>query len=225
MPAQETLTAMVQESEVLLAKLSELGPEDWVRPTNCPPWNVQELVVHIGTSIGLDGPLPPAGPGAELVGAADYYRRPERETPAYRQRNVDQTRQQAAKVLASTSAQAWFEEVCHDTIDTLRSDDLNRLVSVSGRAMRLDDWVVTRVIAVAVHGTDVALSWGRPVWTAPSALRIVHPVFRSLLGEGIPAALKWDDQELLAAAAGRRDLTAREREILGPAADRFPLLS
>jgi hypothetical protein len=61
-------------------------------------------VVHIAMSIGVDDGPPAAAPGGALSTAADYYRRPERDTRQYRQRNVDRTREVAAAVLKTTSA-------------------------------------------------------------------------------------------------------------------------
>jgi uncharacterized protein (TIGR03083 family) len=227
MSSQDALTALTEECRALSAVLHTLEPEDWRRPTNCPPWDLQELVVHTAASIATDGPLPNAAPEETRLGAADYYRRPERNTPAYRQRNVDQTQRLAAQVLASTSAVRWFDDVAQAAITELDADDLDRVVLIPRRgAMRLADWVVTRVISVAAHGLDVALTLGgRPAWTVPSALRVTRPVFVSLLGAEPPAALGWDDRAFLAVATGRRALTDEEREILGARQARLPVLS
>jgi uncharacterized protein (TIGR03083 family) len=223
---QVALTALSEESRALSAVLQGLDTEDWARLTNCPPWDLQELVVHIGASLGLNGPLPTAEAAGGLMSASDYYRRPERATSAYRQRNVEQTQQFAARVLTATSAVSWFEEVTLDTITTLSGDDPNRVVSISGKGtMRLEEWVVTRVISVAAHGLDIALTLERPAWTVPSALQVMRPVFESLLQQQLPAPLDWDDLTFLAVATGRRALSESERRVLGRSAARFPLLS
>ena len=84
---------------------------------------------------------------------------------------------------------------------------------------------MTRVISVAAHGVDVALTLRRVPWTTSSALTVMRGVFVSLLGAGLPPRLAWDDQMLLETATGRRALTDQERMILGPLQERFPLLS
>jgi uncharacterized protein (TIGR03083 family) len=225
--AQGTLAALTQESRALSAVLHDLAPEDFTRPTNCPPWDLQELVIHIADSIRVgDEPFPAAEPTAESWSAADYYRRPERQTTAYRQGNVDHTRKLARTVLAATSAARWFDEVSHRAGARLADQDLNGVVVIPGRGpMRLADWVVTRVISVAAHGLDVALTLGRAPWTTVESLVAVRPVFVSLLGVEPPAALRWDARTFLAAATGRRPLTVEEALLLGPGAERFPLLS
>jgi len=222
------LTALRDESRALSAVLWQVDPEDFGRPTNCPPWNLNELVVHIAMSIHLgdDDDLPAAAPLSEVMTAADYYRRPERDTSAYRQSNVERTRKAAGDVLARMTAARWFDEVSRDTVLRLSRLDLGRLVQIpSCRPMKLADWVSTRVMSVAAHGLDVALTLGLQPWTTRSALDVTSPVLIALLGTKPPAQLSWDDRTLLAAGTGRRALRTPERAVLGPLQDRFPLLS
>lgn len=226
MPDREALTALAEESRALSAVLAQLGAAEFERATNCPPWDLAELVVHIAMSIRVDDEPPIAAPGGALATAADYYRRPERNTSPYRQGNVDRTQQVAAEVLATTSAAQWFGETCATTISALRRRDLGQIVPISGVGpMTLADWVTTRVMSLAAHGLDVAVTLDQPPWTTRSALIETAPVLTSLLGMPPPAELGWDDLALLAVGTGRRPLTEDERSILGPARHRFPLLS
>ena len=220
------MEALVCECRVLVAVVGGLTAEDFARPTNCPPWNLQELVVHIADSITV-GALPPSAPVGVLAReAADYYRRPERDTEAYRQGNVDRTCAHARAVLAYTTPGQWLEQSADATVTALSAADLDRVVLIKGVGpMRLADWVRTRVISVAAHGLDVALSLGSPPWTTPAALHAVHPVLVSLLGALPPVPLAWDELALLQTGTGRRPLTSAERRHLGPLAGRFPLLS
>jgi hypothetical protein len=170
-----------------------------------------------------------AGGGAaagQVPSAADYYRRPERNTADYRQSNVDRTTETANDVLATTSAARWFDEVSQDTVQRLSRLDLGRSVHIRSHGpMKLADWVVTRVMSVAAHGLDVALMLGLEPWTSKPALGVTCPVLISLLGAEPPAELGWDRLTLLAAGTGRRRLSSRESAVLGSLQDRFPLLS
>jgi hypothetical protein len=78
----EALTALAEESQALSAVLLDLEADQFQRPTNCPPWNLKELVVHTAASIGLRDDFGSPEAGAPLRSAADYYRRPERATPS-----------------------------------------------------------------------------------------------------------------------------------------------
>ena len=223
----EALTALVAESRTLSAVLLKLDAEEFQRPTNCPPWDLKELVVHTAASIGLRGDLPDPEPGAPLMSAADYYRRPERATPAYRRRNVESAQAMAADLPAGMTAAAMFDQSWQETVGRLRGQDPDRHVHIAAVRgnMRLADWTVTRVISVAAHGLDVALTLGREPWTTSPALTVMGGVFVSLLGAALPSGLAWDDQRLLEAGTGRRALTDQDRKVLGSLQDRFPLLS
>ncbi|MFI9381057.1 maleylpyruvate isomerase N-terminal domain-containing protein [Kutzneria sp. NPDC052558] len=220
----DVVGALKEECGALLGVLGEVT--EFGVLTNCPPWDLGELVVHMGDSVRLKGRLPHGEERANLVSAADYYRRAERGTVEYRQGNVDRTRELAGEVLARESAVGWFERVAREAVGLFEGDDLGRVVEVRGKgAMRLGDWVATRVIAVAAHGVDVAITLGREPWTTEAALGVVRPVFVELLGEEPSEELGWSDQEFLVVGTGRRELTESEREVLGERGEKFPLLS
>ena len=223
---QNVLVALREETEALSTVLRTLDATQFDQPTNCPPWDLRELVVHTAASVGIRTPFPSADAQSVSSSAADYYRRPERSTSEYRQSNVDLTRQLARQLPADTSPAQWFDEVTQDALTKLSHDDLNRIVLISRRgAMKLADYVLTRVVSLAAHGLDVALTLGRPSWTTPAAMTVIRPVFVKLMGAEPPASLNWDDQALLATATGRRALTAEEQERLGPLRERIPVLS
>jgi hypothetical protein len=108
----------------------------------------------------------------------------------------------------------------------LRSEDLDALTDVPGvGTMRIDDYVATRVLGVAAHGLDVAITLDRTPWTTEPALRICKQILEDLLGPPPPPTLGWDDLELLAKGTGRYPLDSKDLAVLGPAAEEFPLLS
>jgi uncharacterized protein (TIGR03083 family) len=220
------LVALRREIEALAAVLHTLDPQQFAQPTNCPPWDLRELVVHTAASVSIRGRLPSAGPRSVPSTPADYYRRPERNTDEYRQANVDRSRQQSRRLPVGTSPAEWFDKVTTDAVTKLGHDDMNRVVRISGHiVMRLSDWVLTRVISVAAHGLDVALTLGHPPWTTSPAITVIQPVLIELMGAEPPAALTWDDHTLLATATGRRRVTTEERTLLGPLRERLPVLS
>jgi Mycothiol maleylpyruvate isomerase N-terminal domain len=222
----EALTALAEESGTLSAVLLGLGTEELQRPTNCPPWDLTERVVHTAASIGLRGDLPDPEPGAPLVSAAGYYRRPERATATYRRRNVQAAQALAERLPAGMTAAGIFEQTWRQTVARLGDQDPDRRVQIrTVGAMRLTDWTLTRVISVAAHGLDVALTLERVPWTTSAALTVMRGVFVSLLGAEPPPRLAWDNQTLLEVGTGRRALTARDRMVLGSLQERFPLLS
>jgi uncharacterized protein (TIGR03083 family) len=225
------------EHGALVAALDKLTDTDYHLVTNCPPWDLRELVVHICFSACTwPQQFPAPSSDAVEISAADYYRRAERDESDYRTGNVDRTQRVAARfatgrdALAALAA-AWsstrerLDEVAPDT----RIAGPNG-VSVAGRiatttAIRLDSYMITRLIALAAHAVDVALTLRRDPWTTATAAERVAETLTELLGSAPPASLGWSAKDLLLVGTGRRPLAPTEREQLGHRATAFPLLS
>ena len=223
----DAIAALEAECHELSAVLLSLDESDYERVTNCLPWNLKELTAHILGSVFVDvTKLPDAAPGAPVVEAADYYRRDERSDESYRRANVERWRDIAVRFASGREVAETFRDVWPKTVAATRNEDPGRLVGLDwGPAITLADYVVTRVIAVAAHGVDVAITLERDRWTTPAALDAIKPALLSLIGEEPPASLQWTDQDLLEAGTGRRPLSKTEIAELGEAAERFPLLS
>lgn len=212
------LAAFRAEAEALDDAVAELAIEDLARPTNCPPWNVKELLVHIG------GGLPPTGVLRSTslepqLDAVSNYQRPERATTAYHDDNVLRTQEKAA-----TIANGDVKELLTQRWQAALADWSERPDGpVEGHmgVILLSDFVLTRVIAHAAHGLDLAISLDLAPWTTNEALEVMRPVWIALLG----ADPGWSDIRLFACATGRSQLTDSERAELGELAARFPLLS
>jgi uncharacterized protein (TIGR03083 family) len=222
----DSLVAFEDEARTFDAVLGDLTEDDFAKATNCPPWNVKELVVHVGVVLPTPGSLGDAPPGdPDLREPADYYRRLERGTTGYRDDIVKRTQDFAVGLADGAAAAAFLTQRWRTSLAEWTVRDLDRLVTSRGGVTRLRDYIVTRVISHAAHGLDLALSLGRAPWTTETALATMRPVFVSLLGGEPPAALRWTDADLFALGTGRRALDPADRDLLGPWAARFPLLS
>lgn len=202
--------AFAIEAEALRSQLTDLAAQSYELPTNCPPWTLAELVVHIGSSMRL-----PEFDRAEeaTVAAADFYRRPERSTTEYRQHNVAAVQNYAARILATTTAAAYFGTALDETLHGLANIADHPVVVPDVGPMLFSEWLRTRLISVAAHGLDVAISLGREPWTTGAALMAMRPVFVSLLGAEPPQTM--GEQEFFEISTGRRPAES------GP----YPLLS
>lgn len=219
-PAIEAFDA---ECAALLGVMETLTPDDFELATNCPPWTLHELLVHISFSLRLPDPAVPVAVATLVPGtAADYYRRPERATVEYRSGNVQQARQSAASVQPE-GVITLFTDAWKQTSRICAAHHPTRRLEAGGRALTVDAYLLTRLMSVAAHGLDVAITLSQPPWTTPHALRELCPVLTDLLGQAAPST--WTDQDLLEIGAGRRPPTEADRAQLGPIAARFPLLS
>jgi uncharacterized protein (TIGR03083 family) len=225
MKNQDPCEAFEEEARALEAVVDGLPADEFSRPTNCPPWSVKELVVHIAICLPPPGALVEAISGPTLIEPADYYRRPERGTTEYHAGIAEAAQEAAAQLPAGATAAAMLRDRWRSILDEWKTSDPELVVELRAGAMRLPDYIVTRVISNAAHGLDLAISLGRPPWTTRAALVLMCPVFVSLFGEVPPDELDWDDQALFARATGRVALTSEDRAALGARAAAFPLLS
>jgi len=217
---------LADECGATISVLEELPEDDFARPTNCPPWNLKELVVHTRFSITVPDPLPVPAPGARLCEAADYYRRPERNSEEYRSDNVRIAQELAQRFPSGQSAARDFDRTIQMLTTRFERDDLGTPIRYGDfRALTLGDYLLTRLLAVAAHGIDMALTLEMKPWTRSATATLLRPMLVSLLGDEPPPTLSWSDRDLLEIGTGRRLLSAGERDKLGAMADAFPLIS
>lgn len=216
------ISAFDAECSALADALRSLPPSDLARLTNCPPWTLHQLIVHIAFSIGVPDRLQPAPEGLPSSEAADYYRRPERDTSDYRTANVERA-QRTATTIDLQQGRELFTKSWKRATDVFARHDPHQRIDAAGQALTVDAYVLTRLMSVAAHGLDVAITLDRPPWTTKQALQALRPVLIDLLQADPPAG--WTDQDLLALGTGRRPLSPTDRDALGSLESRFPLLS
>jgi uncharacterized protein (TIGR03083 family) len=219
------LQAFEAEARALDAVLDGLTETDYARSTNCPPWSVKDLVVHIAQGLSWVGKLTATAKPLTLGEAADFYRLAVRKTGAYHQDIADRAQAEAAGMPDGAAAAGLLADRWREALQACASADGDEPVESGSGVSSRTDMLTTRVIAHAAHGLDLAISFETKPWTTQAALDVMRPVYVSLLGAEPPAELGWDDQTFFACATGRRSLDDGERAILGDRADKFPLLS
>ncbi|WP_433550628.1 maleylpyruvate isomerase N-terminal domain-containing protein [Micromonospora zamorensis] len=199
--------------------LAELTDADLDRPTDCPPWTVRELIAHVHTGVGrLTGMLAaPAPPRAE-VDAASYFGGA-KFTPQVDADRIDGGRRDAAQADRAGLASA-FDRAWRATDAAVAAAPPERVVRTRhGDAMRLTEFLRTRVVEVGVHGLDLAAALGRPPWLTPPAAAVITDLLSG--GRPVPAELRWDRLTLIRKTTGRVALTASERAAVDAAGFRW----
>ena len=195
--------ALADEGAAFTAGVAALSTVDWSRPTRCEPWTCGDLVSHVRTGFArvpevLAGPAP----GAAEVDAAGYFRPDHRFDP-----EVDAARVAAARsdaLAGPAEAAADLGTVCRQALAAASGAPDGRLVRTRhGDAMTLADFLVTRVVEVAVHGLDLADAVSSPAWlTEPAAAVTFNLLFGPQWTE-VVRTTGWDHARLLRAATGR----------------------
>lgn len=236
------LQAFEAEGLALGAELEELEEKDFDRPTQCLSWTVKELVVHLAQGLTMVGAMPATTRAAEVT-AVDLYR-PSRgdhepgpaelaiadicrraDIPHDRQRIVEQAQAEAAGLPDGAAAARLLRERWRDEVSSCDQADLDSAVETPFGVVRRIDLLLTRLMAHAVHGYDLAVALDREPWLTRQALAVIRPLLVTLLGAEPPTQLDWTDLQFFTIATGRRQLADEERAILGEAASRFPLIS
>lgn len=221
--------------------LETLGHEcDWVSqvvlridepgfalPTRCTGWNVRELLAHMWRDINrvneaLDAPVPE---GVALTDRVSYWRPPAYDRSADAGRIAKGARDISASYTSGRDVARAFDQIWRSIIEVAADEDPQRLVQKSGTVMTLEEFLATRVVEIVVHGLDLADALGREPWNTRDGLDLTTATLRALLKGDPPDALRWTDVIFVDKATGRAELTGAERDLLGEAAARFPLLA
>lgn len=208
------LDGFAVECRALSRGLEAVADTDWKRPTRCDPWSVRELSGHVCVVVGwlpvmLDGEAPER---AECS-AAEYYRPDHRFDPTTNATRIALGRGRVDDVPDDALA-AEFTKVWRDVEARCRRERDDRVVRTRhGDAMLLSDFLLTRVVEVAVHGLDLSDALAVEPWLTPPAADLVLGL---LLGDGAARAddLGWGRARLLRKATGREPLAAGEAEQL-----------
>ncbi|GIJ49533.1 hypothetical protein Val02_64190 [Virgisporangium aliadipatigenens] len=213
------LAAFTAEARAIEDALSAASQEEFDRPTRCAPWRVRDLLAHVGAAVdrvpAMLAAVPPtagpptAGPPAATTDAAGYYRRDRRFSP-----EVD-----AARVSGSIEAANREPHPVRRFAASWRAAHAAALVAPADRlvltrhddTMLLSDFMLTRVVELALHGLDLADALARPAWLSPPSSEILLGLL--LPGPDIP----WSAEVTIRKATGRAEASPSDRAALAAA--------
>ncbi|MFE9424839.1 maleylpyruvate isomerase N-terminal domain-containing protein [Kitasatospora sp. NPDC006697] len=213
MDQHRILPALRAEAEALTRALTGLDGTDWELPTRCAPWTVRELLGHIRVALArvpgmLDAPEP-AEP-AEVT-AAGYYRPDDRFSSSGNAARIDLARDLAAEHTDGAALLRDFAATWQELDRRCRPEPATRAVRTRhGDAMPLPEFLLTRVVEVAVHGLDLADALGREPWLTDAAEAVLLDLLVGPEQVGAVRELDWGGADFLRKATGRAELTAAE---------------
>ncbi|WP_369175397.1 maleylpyruvate isomerase family mycothiol-dependent enzyme [Streptomyces sp. R28] len=200
------------EAGRLARAMSGVSQAEWSLPTRCAPWTVSELLAHVRVVIAwLPGMLAAPAPIRAEVSAVEYYRPDERFAPETNAARIALAQDHAAEQLSGTALAQAFDATWQEVDRLCRVVPDGRVVRTRhGDPMLLSEFLLTRVVEVAVHGLDLADALGREPWMTPQAADVVQDL---LLGQDSAATLEklgWSRLHFLRKATGRDPITREE---------------
>ncbi|MFD8483025.1 maleylpyruvate isomerase N-terminal domain-containing protein [Kitasatospora sp. NPDC059673] len=199
------------EAGALGVAMAGLGEAEWARATRCAPWTVVELLAHVRVAVGrVEAMVAAPEPERAEVTAVGYYRPGERFDAATNSARIALARDTAG---GGTDPVGEFERTWRGVADRFETEAEARVVRTRhGDPMLLTDFMVTRVVELAVHGLDLADALGRPAWLTDEASDVLEDLLLTDAdGPTVRSALGWDRATLLRKATGRAELDAAEQ--------------
>jgi len=159
-------------AEVVVTAVSDPRVTDaWDRPSVLADQTIGCVASHLARA-GVGGvrdylDVEPRRPAVDFTSAAHYYSDvsdllTEDDHAAIRERNAALSDEGPAAIITQLTASVDFLS------ERLPREPADRLVSVfQGNVMRLDDYLVTRIVEQVVHLDDLARSLGIPPWPNP----------------------------------------------------------
>lgn len=212
MDQEQVVEAFRLEAARLTRAMTEVSQAEWHVPTRCVPWTVSELLAHVRVVIAwLPGMLAAPAPSRAEVSAAEYYRPDDRFASDTNAARIALAQDHAAQQLSGAALVADFEATRQEVDRLCRAEPDGRVVRTRhGDPMLLSEFLLTRVVEVAVHGLDLADALGREPWLTPQAADVVQDL---LLGPDGAAALEklgWSQLPFIRKATGRAPITREE---------------
>ena len=179
----ETPAAYLSAARSALTLLGEPAvAAAWDEPSSLPDLGVGALAAHLAHQVtSVPVILADAAPAdAPLVSLREYY-----ERASWRGAGPDEETNRGIRThatgLAADGPDAVHARVAA-AIDQLAAmlPDAPPDRPVPSRALRLDDFLVTRMMEIAVHSDDLAVSVGLPTPDLP--FEVIDPVLRLLVG-------------------------------------------
>jgi len=217
------LETLDDEARRSIDAVRELPAEAFAAPTRCPPWDVQVLVGHMVHDLDrVQTYLADPAPEATITDSVTYFGSydPRAEGPRITANSIES----ADRYGTPAELVDGFDSALRRCLEEAGREDPARVLGTRLTAIRLDEFLKTRILEIGVHGMDLAAALGREPWLTSAAASVVLSILVGLLGDDPAPALGWSDLTFIETATGRRPLTDAERAVLGELAEAFPVL-
>ncbi|WP_027927356.1 maleylpyruvate isomerase N-terminal domain-containing protein [Amycolatopsis benzoatilytica] len=194
----------------------------WLTPSGCTGWLVQDLVFHLiidaqDVLITLATPT-----GAEPTRTASGYWELGGEPPTGLSDEDKFTRRSAACYRSGASLVHHFEDLAAAAGRAAVLADRAARVETRGQVLTVADYFETYVVESTLHHLDLVAYLSGVDGPSAQCLAAARQTVETVLGEKLPAEL--DDRAALLVRTGRRSATEDETAMLGDLAGKLPVV-
>jgi uncharacterized protein (TIGR03083 family) len=222
----EIVDALESAYRNITAVSDDLSETDLMRPSRCAGWAVGDVLYHqlLDARRALRTLASPSAepPDVDDVGYWRFYPAQGEAAEAHGAENAAHARH--VRIVASAyppGALPWeWRETSAAACRAARACP-HEAVTTQGHVLTTTDFMSTLAVEAAVHYLDLTVALPSAPPPDADALALVRWVLNGLLGAPMPG--EWDDQTCALKGTGRAPLTAEDRAVLGPLADRLPL--
>jgi uncharacterized protein (TIGR03083 family) len=229
----ETLAVLEAQTKELVALVGDLADDEWELPSRCEGWSVRQLVAHCeGMMVRLVGANTEEVEGPATSDRVGYYtydpdgpREGEDPSKTFSEHVRDRVIDEEAGDRSGGEIREGLEAAAHDMLAHVRDIPAGRVIKRSGHPpLTFGEFAATRVLEFGVHSMDIGHATLRGERVHPDAVPVITGILDGLLGAPLPKSMGWDPRTYILTGTGRRQLLSNERYVLGPLAEKFPLL-
>lgn len=223
---EQSLTALMTAYRSVSSAVTGLDTEQYLLPTRCTGWAVIDLLYHqlLDAQRALIALATPSDHPADT----DYvtYWRPFGGVPLGRAAEGAARHARSVRIAASAVPPAELVESWALTsaaaLRAARATAADSRLETQRHVLALPDLLATLAVEATIHLLDLTVDMPDRPEPETEPLRLVRRTLDGLLGAGTVRP-DWDDSTYALKGTGRLPLVQADRQVLGPAADQFPL--
>ena len=197
---------------------------DFWRPTGCAAFSVQDLLFHqlLDAQRALRALAEPVQMTPDTDATSYWQKFVAGQEPEDELAHVRFVRRSASAYERPADLVWHWAATASAAASAARRADPDSTVATQGHLMRVDDFLDTLVVEATIHYWDLTLDLRTAPQIPASALAVTVATLEQLVGVALPE--DWDDEMVLVKTTGRYPLALHDRELLGDAAQRIPVI-
>jgi hypothetical protein len=202
-----------------------LTAADLLAFSRCHGWTVVDVLFHLlcdaqRTLVALASPVPGPADRDFVSYWSGFAAEADDPAPA-----AWWVRRSAAAFRDGTGVVALWHETAPAAVRAAERADPDGFLTTQGYVLAVPDFLSTLVTEAVIHHLDMTVQLPAAPGPDPDAIALATATLDGLLGAGATRPASWTAEDYLLKGTGRDALSDEDRQLLGGATGRFPLLS